>query len=1232
MHQIQLLLLFICATLTHVKCVQILQWDNEFEHRTFIDGDAKFEIFWTVLNGTHIEIGMKVESTGYVALGFSPNGDMMHSDIMFAYYDHDDNIILQNRYTLNSRSQPLLSPNQDNFAFISAERVNNITKIRFIRLIHPCTTTYSTQKILKGSTTKLIYAYNDNPPTISSNNDISIEKHQFSNRGSKSIDLLATTQRNLSYYITDDTQSIDITVTNYSLPAVDTKYHCKLFKLFNETEMYMRGIAPIITTGNQQFVHHILMYSCDIHNDSMVGFEQDCDIWSNMNDPHLCSRGLIFFGWAVGEDYIMFENDYSMATPQYVILEIHYDNPEFIDGISDYSGLRIYYTLKPRPNMINILVITDNPLEEANKFFIPAHLSETNAFSYCSKRATQSILKNVNNASIIGAFLHAHKTATAITLRHIRGGVELKPILTNMNYDFNFQEVVLLEEHITILPGDEFIAQCFYDTMNINNMTYIGESTRDEMCFTYILITPTINSDFCSTFAFIDDDWFNYAQKQKWYDGTSTYYNASTLDAEYYYKRLWNDNPLVATYNEKDKNNAIVADTISLPSKFTKYQNIDPICDIKTSIQYDDNNQSISQFEPESIYKMHILSLVVSISMFMLWLCLYILVHFKCKKDKTLSQITNKYLLIAFEYFSQRVIVRPHLFLCIGLIVTCICGVGISFLNEKTNLLDLWMPEDAVSNQYYIEYDHFFGENNFPFYLVDIQLRRKNNVNIFSVSFLDEAWNLYTFMNNMSIHYDNNILYWDDICFKASNVSVNCHSYSSNVFSVYGNNPNNWRNSTKYDLYTKFLKNSEFLNAMYRKIEYKNGSTYPYNAEFMSLRWVFKTNIDIGIINAYYEKIHKYFTKEKRYSFYENFDLFYYMDDPGFKKEMERSQTGDYPLLFIAIFMIILYLMIFLGSFTCIKLRIWLGLTIILEVICELATTLGIMGYVGLERNALTVFIAFMILSVGIDDMIIIVHIYNKTGDMVASMRESGLTVTLSSLSTIFAFVMGGISISVPALKAFCFSSAIAFMANYFIQFLIFVPFLIYDNLRIKQNRNFCCPCITQNDQNTNAIDIDGSNKFSSQNIFKKTVISLLNNSLWRKVGIIFFLIFFLFSIYAVFNTSTDSKLQRLLPDDSYALEFLEIVEDEGQSIHGIKIVFKNQDVSDPYTYQNLINMNNDIEEMPDTIGYGNNWFSDFEFYLKNYAKVQDKTNLTKTELYSYLKDFKINIMHHEWN
>eukprot|EP01084_Bolivina_argentea_P273196 465296_1 len=1071
MHQIQLLLLFICATLTHVKCVQILQWDNEFEHRTFIDGDAKFEIFWTVLNGTHIEIGMKVESTGYVALGFSPNGDMMHSDIMFAYYDHDDNIILQNRYTLNSRSQPLLSPYQDNFAFISAERVNNITKIRFIRLIHPCTTKYSMQKILKNSATKLIYAYSDNAPIILSNNDIIIEKHPFSSRGSKSIHLLATTQRDLLYYITNDTQSMDIAVTNYSLPAVDTKYHCKLVKLFNDTqEIYMTGISPLITPGNEQFVHHIIMYRCEVENDAMVGFEEDCDNWSNMNDPNLCPRVLTLFAWAVGEDYIMFGNDYSMAAPQYVILEIHYDNPEVINGVIDYSGLRIYYTPKPRPNMINVLSITDNVLSKENKFFIPPHLSETSAFSYCSKRATKKILKNVNNASVVGGFLHAHKTATGIILRHIRNNVELQPILQNMNWDFNFQEVILLEEHITILPGDELIAQCLYDTTDVNNMVYMGESTRDEMCFTQIYITPPINSDFCATYAFINDDWFNYAQKQKWYNGT--HYDASTLDAEYYYKRLWNDNPLVASYNEKDKNDEIVADTISLPSRFTKYQHIDPICDVNhTAIINNDNSNHIAKFEPESIYKVGVFSVVVSISMFMLWLCLYILVHFKCKKDKTLSQITNKYLLIAFEYFSQRVIVRPHLFLCIGLIVTCICGVGISFLNEKTNLLDLWMPEDAVSNQYYIEYDHFFGENNFPFYLVDIQLRRKNNVNIFSVSFLDEAWNLYTFMNNMSIHYDNNILYWDDICFKASNVSVNCHSYSSNVFSVYGNNPNNWRNSTKYDLYTKFLKNSEFFNTMYRKIEYANGSTYPYNAEFTSFRWLFKPNIDINIIDEYYGKINKYFTKEKRYSFYKNFDLFYSMSSHGLEKEMERSQIGDYPLLFIAIFMIILYLMIFLGSFTCIKLRIWLGLTIIVEVVCELVTTLGIMGYVGLETNALTVFIPFMILSVGIDDMIIIVHIYNKTGDMVASMRESGLTVTLSSLSTIFAFIMGGLSTSVPALKAFCFSSAIAFMANYFIQFLIFVPFLIYDNLRIKQNRNFCCPCITQKDQNINAND-----------------------------------------------------------------------------------------------------------------------------------------------------------------
>ena len=58
----------------------------------------------------------KVQTHGYVAIGFSPNGGMKGSDIIFAGIEND-NIILQDMYATDN-SQPILDLQQGTFLSI----------------------------------------------------------------------------------------------------------------------------------------------------------------------------------------------------------------------------------------------------------------------------------------------------------------------------------------------------------------------------------------------------------------------------------------------------------------------------------------------------------------------------------------------------------------------------------------------------------------------------------------------------------------------------------------------------------------------------------------------------------------------------------------------------------------------------------------------------------------------------------------------------------------------------------------------------------------------------------------------------------------------------------------------------------------------------------------------------------------------------------------------------------
>jgi hypothetical protein len=69
---------------------------------------------------------------------------------------------------------------------------------------------------------------------------------------------------------------------------------------------------------------------------------------------------------------------------------------------------------------------------------------------------------------------------------------ELEPIDRNLQYDFNYQQINHLTREVTVLPGDVIQLKCFYGTEQTDGVTTGGFSTREEMCFTFLVYYPRI--------------------------------------------------------------------------------------------------------------------------------------------------------------------------------------------------------------------------------------------------------------------------------------------------------------------------------------------------------------------------------------------------------------------------------------------------------------------------------------------------------------------------------------------------------------------------------------------------------------------------------------------------------------------------------------------------------------------------------------------------------------------
>ena len=123
-----------------------------------------------------------------------------------------------------------------------------------------------------------------------------------------------------------------------------------------------------MTEGNEAHVHHLIIYLCSSVNETHVGNGGECDSSVGSDIVEVCRNGLIIAAWAVGGEVsslftfttstiaatttcytsmtlfifalqiFVYPDNVAFPfgggeTPDYVLMELHYDNPQMVEGV-----------------------------------------------------------------------------------------------------------------------------------------------------------------------------------------------------------------------------------------------------------------------------------------------------------------------------------------------------------------------------------------------------------------------------------------------------------------------------------------------------------------------------------------------------------------------------------------------------------------------------------------------------------------------------------------------------------------------------------------------------------------------------------------------------------------------------------------------------------------------------------------------------------------------------------
>ncbi|XP_071944655.1 DBH-like monooxygenase protein 1 [Antedon mediterranea] len=456
----------------------------EFSHQVYLDPLDNVQLLWSTDNSM-IKFEVRAYTTGYVGIGFSSNGGMRGSDVVLVWVK-DGVPYISDRHCIGNE-EPRVDT-QNDYELLYGSEVDGLTVVGYQRKMITCDVN---DYDITADTVRVIWSYHSEDPF----NYTKATYHGPRHRGVRSIIFMDVIPPNDT--LPEDASSFDFLIDNIIVPNdTDTTYwfyHMQLPRLANENHIIR--IDPVIQPGNEGIVHHLIVKEC--HGLGRINGTGSLNIKSkDMYMFKSCSKQI--YAWSVGGGALTFPEHVGYRIGgeneiKYLQLNIHYDNPQFLTGIRDSSGVRIYYTPTLRQYDSSMMMIG---FPGSSLFIIPPREEAFRVYGSCSATCTKQMLSG-EEMKIFAVSFHAHLAAIAMRLTHYRNGKYIGEISRDKTYDFNLQEFRYLKDEWIVKPGDDLLVECVYKTMDREKVTFGGLSSRDEMCSAFIFYYPKVNAGNC---------------------------------------------------------------------------------------------------------------------------------------------------------------------------------------------------------------------------------------------------------------------------------------------------------------------------------------------------------------------------------------------------------------------------------------------------------------------------------------------------------------------------------------------------------------------------------------------------------------------------------------------------------------------------------------------------------------------------------------------------------------
>ncbi|XP_059613065.1 tyramine beta-hydroxylase [Phlebotomus argentipes] len=313
-------------------------------------------------------------------------------------------------------------------------------------------------------------------------------------------------------------EHVEIALDKVTIPNRETTYWClvqKLPEFLRHRKHHVVQFEPIIAATSRPFVHHMEVFHCDTDASLEIpSYNGDCT--DAPPETKVCSK--VSSLWAMGASTFTYPPETGLPIGgqdynPFMRLEVHFNNPDLVNGTVDSSGMRLKIVSKLRKFDAAVMELG---LEYTDKMAIPPGQVGFPLSGYCIAECTKAALPP-QGITVFGSQLHTHLRGVRVLTRHFRGLRELHNLNRDDFYSHHFQEIRQLRRKPVVKPGDALVTTCYYNTLGYRNTTLGGFSISDEMCVNYIHYYPATKLEVCksSVSERTLSDYFRYMRKRE---------------------------------------------------------------------------------------------------------------------------------------------------------------------------------------------------------------------------------------------------------------------------------------------------------------------------------------------------------------------------------------------------------------------------------------------------------------------------------------------------------------------------------------------------------------------------------------------------------------------------------------------------------------------------------------------------------------------------------------------